>query len=179
MKSYVTYDADGTLTGAYVQDLLAEHADCHIEVSSEQRVQWTRYRANDVRDGLEPLPLPPAGDLGALKATKNAAIDRWRAEANATVFPYGGKEIAVDDLSWKDILSTAGQIALFGTFPADWPGGWKATDKTYVSMPTIDEFKTMFSAMTARGTQNFNHSQDLKARLAAASTPEEIAVIAW
>ena len=56
--SYVTYDADGSLTGAYLQELHPEHADCHIPVSDEQRLGWTAYRANEARDGLELLPLP-------------------------------------------------------------------------------------------------------------------------
>lgn len=118
-------------------------------------------------------------DINALKAAKNEQVNAWREEANAKTFPYAGKEIAVDDLSWKDILSTAGEIALFGAFPENFPGGWKATDNTYVPLPTVDDFKTMFRAMTKRGADNFNHAQALKAQLAAASTPEEVAAIEW
>jgi len=57
MKSYVTYDAAGNLNGGYLQALLPEHADCHIEVSDEHRLAWPLYRANEARDGLELLPV--------------------------------------------------------------------------------------------------------------------------
>ena len=62
MKSYVTYDADGNLTGAFLQELPPEHADHYIEVGSELRLSWPGYRANEARDGLETLPPaePPA-----------------------------------------------------------------------------------------------------------------------
>lgn len=56
MKSYVTYDADGSLTGCYLQEVLPEHADCHIEVGGEIRLSWPLYRANAARDALEVLP---------------------------------------------------------------------------------------------------------------------------
>ena len=60
--SYVTYDAEGNLTGAYQQELRPEHAQCYIEASDEQRLSWAMYRANVARDGLELLPPaePPA-----------------------------------------------------------------------------------------------------------------------
>lgn len=178
MKSYVAYNAAGDLTGAYLQELLAEHADCYIEVPSEQRLEWLLYRTNEARDGLELLPLPST-DLGALRIAKNADIDRWRAEANASTFPHQGKLIACDALSRSDIDGVANHIALFGAFPEGFPGGWKATDKTMLPLPDVDAFRAMYASMTAQGAENFNHSQALKAQLATASTPEEIAAIHW
>jgi len=114
-----------------------------------------------------------------LRAAQNAAIDEWRAAANASTFPHGGKQIACDALSRSDIDGVANHIALFGDFPDGWPGGWKATDKTMLPLADVDAFRAMYASMTAQGTENFNHSQDLKAQLATASTPEEIAAIAW
>ena len=64
MLSYVTYDAVGALTGAFLQDLLPEHEGCHIEVSDEIRLAWVQYKANEARDGVEllpPVPPPAAG----------------------------------------------------------------------------------------------------------------------
>lgn len=59
---YVTYNSEGILTGSYIQDLHPDHEDNFIEVSSEQRANWTTYRTNETRDGLEllPAPAPPA-----------------------------------------------------------------------------------------------------------------------
>lgn len=53
---YVTYDETGALTGAFIQDMQPEHEDCHIVANPAQRMNWVAYRANDARDGLDPLP---------------------------------------------------------------------------------------------------------------------------
>lgn len=59
MKSYVTYDDAGHLTGAFLQDVQPAHEACYIEVSSEQRINWPLYRANAARNGLELIPHTP------------------------------------------------------------------------------------------------------------------------
>jgi len=114
-----------------------------------------------------------------MRIEKNAQIDTWRAEANFSTFPHAGKQIACDALSRSDIDGVANHIALFGVFPDGWPGGWKATDKTMLPLADVDAFRAMYASMTTQGTENFNHSQELKARLAATTTPEEIAAIEW
>lgn len=114
-----------------------------------------------------------------LKAAKNAEINHWRDVANATTFPHKGKHVAIDSLSTKDIVITTGYIALFGTFPPDWPGGWKYTDNTYEPMPTVEEFKAMFHSLASKGSGNFSHAQALKAQVAAATTEDELRAIAW
>lgn len=53
---YVTFDADGNLTGSYSQLLHPDHEDCHIPVDEPQRLAWVIYRANEARDGLELMP---------------------------------------------------------------------------------------------------------------------------
>lgn len=127
------------------------------------------------------LDAPPdrAAGLEVMKAAKNDEIDGMRAAANASTFPYGGKLIACDALSRSDLDGVVGHIALFNAFPAGFPGAWKATDKTMLPLLDIDAFRAMYAAMTEQGTRNFNRSQELKAQLAAASTPEEIAAIQW
>ena len=139
--------------------------------------QWTQLWT--VRD-MTPEELSAAAVAIELQRDeKRAEIDQQRAAANASTFPHGGKQIACDALSRSDIDGVANHIALFGDFPDGWPGGWKATDKTMLPLADVDAFRAMYASMTAQGTENFNHSQDLKAQLAAASTPEEIAAIAW
>jgi len=148
-------------------------------------------------DGAEPpegaieVPHPPADarmvwdgeqfgvDLMGLIASKNTEINAWRAAANLSMFPHAGKHIACDELSRSDIDGVANNIALFGEFPAGFPGAWRATDNTMIPLPDVDAFRAMYASMTAQGTENFNHSQELKAQLAAASTPDEIAAIQW
>lgn len=120
-----------------------------------------------------------AAKFEELKATKNAEINQWRDVANATTFPHKGKHVAVDALSMRDLIITTGYIALFGAFPPDWPGGWKYTDNSVEPMPSIEDFKAMFTSMASKGTNNFNHAQALKAQLAAATTEEDVAAITW
>ncbi|WP_413672255.1 DUF4376 domain-containing protein [Massilia cellulosiltytica] len=177
---YVTYDDAGMLVGSYFQLLLPEHAANHIAVDEETRANWYAYRANDARDGVELTPAAPASvDLVEMKAAKNAAINAWRATANQTTFPHAGKLIACDALSRSDIDGVANNIALFGVFPDGFPGAWKAVDNTMIPLADVDAFRSMYASMTAQGTENFNHAQALKAQLAAASTPEEVAAIEW
>lgn len=52
---YVTYDADGMLTSGYNQELRDEHVDCNIEVDQDVQLNWSMYRANSTRDGVERL----------------------------------------------------------------------------------------------------------------------------
>lgn len=42
---YVTYDQAGALTGAFSQDLHADHASAYIEVSEDVRRNWVAYHA--------------------------------------------------------------------------------------------------------------------------------------
>lgn len=114
-----------------------------------------------------------------LRTARSEDIDQWRAAANASTFPYGGKQISSDPLSRSDIDGVANHIALFGAFPTGFPGGWKATDQSMLPLADVDAFRAMYAAMTEEGTRNFNRSQELKARLAVASTQEEIAAIQW
>lgn len=176
--NYVTYDDAGNLTGGYLQQIVDDHVDCAIRVDAAIRLNWPAYRANEARDGVELLP-PADPDLAGLQATKNLEINAWRAAANLSTFPHAGKLIACDELSRSDIDGVANHIALFGTFPTGFPGGWKAVDNTVIPLPNVNAFRAMYASMTAQGTENFNHSQSLKAALALATTPEEVAAIEW
>lgn len=150
-------------------------------------------------DGFTPVAMPPRPSehhefnyatkqwedprtLADLKAAKNDAIDRARAAANGTTFTFQGRAIAVDALSKADIMGAHGDW-LTGQAPAGWPGGWKSKDKgpagepLYVAIPDLATWLEFYRAMVAQGTANFNHSQALKAQLAAAQTPAEVAAI--
>lgn len=132
-----------------------------------------------VRPDYEEVLQERAGALADLKARRNADINRWRLEANKTQFTHNGKVIACDELSRGDIDAVASSIALTGSFPAEFPGAWKAVDNSYILLPTIESFKAMYASMTAQGTANFNRSQQLKTALAAATTQADIDAIVW
>lgn len=117
--------------------------------------------------------------LEALRDAKKLEINKCRELANSTYFEFQEKRIACDALSWKDILSANCLIALTGTLPQGWPGGWKTIDNSYVAIPDVATWTQFIGAMVSRGTAHFNHSQQLKSLLAAAETPEQIAAIKW
>ena len=139
-----------------------------VPLTVEEEAVWAENRA-----------IEEANALPNAKIAKNADINQWREDANLTSFPHLGKVVSCDNLSRSDIDGVAGNIALFGTFPAGFPGAWKATDNSYIMMPTIQEFKDMYASMTAQGSENFAHSQSLKTALAAATTQAEIDAIVW
>jgi len=60
MNRYVTYLADGTLDGCYLQAAVAAHAGRMIVVDEVIATAWVAYRANDARDGVELIPSLPA-----------------------------------------------------------------------------------------------------------------------
>lgn len=58
---YVTFDADGTLDGCYLQAPLEEHVARLIVIDETLAGAWVNYRANEARDGIELAPpAPPA-----------------------------------------------------------------------------------------------------------------------
>lgn len=120
--------------------------------------------------------------LDDLKAAKNAAIDLARERANSSTFMFQGRTIAVDRLSKDDIMGAHGEW-VSGQAPEGWPGGWKTKDKgpngepIYVPIPDQATWMAFYRAMVAQGTANFNHSQALKAQLAAATTPAEVEAV--
>ncbi|QOY96324.1 hypothetical protein IM543_11180 [Massilia sp. UMI-21] len=61
---YVTFAADGTLDGCYLQVPPEEHADRMLVIDETLAPAWVNYRATEARDGLELLPpaepAPPA-----------------------------------------------------------------------------------------------------------------------
>lgn len=118
--------------------------------------------------------------LADLKAAKNAAINQARAKANSGFFLFQSKRIAADPLSRSDIDAAHGSILMLQALPPGWPGGWKSMDNEIVPIPDVATWAQFYGSMVATGTANFNHSQALKAQLAAASTPAEVeAVPEW
>ncbi|MEW5893393.1 MAG: DUF4376 domain-containing protein [Pseudomonadota bacterium] len=130
-------------------------------------------------EGRPMLADPPAPTFDELKAAKNAEINLARAMANTSTFDHGGKTFSCDQLSRSDIDGVNGYVALYGALPPAFPGAWKAVDNTYLPIADVDAWKVFYTAMVAQGAANFAHAQELKAQLAAATTPEAVAAIVW
>ena len=120
-----------------------------------------------------------AAAAGNAKTAKALEINLARAAANQSTFTFAGKQIACDQLSRSDIDAINGRVATRGTLPPSFPGAWKAVDNTYVGIPDVATWNAFYDAMVAQGTVNFVKAQTLKAALAAANTPAEIAAVTW
>ena len=125
------------------------------------------------------LPAQPAPDLDALRAAKNDEINAERERRTFGTFEHAGKTVSCDTLSRSDIDGINGYVAINGEFPAIWPGVWKCADNTYLTITTVDEWKSFYGAMVAAGSALYAHAQELKAALAKATTAEEIEGIKW
>lgn len=117
--------------------------------------------------------------IDTLKAAKNAEINAVRLAANTATFTHNGKTISCDPLSRGDIDGVNGYVALYGALPPGFPGAWKAVDNTWLPIADVEAWKLFYAAMVAQGAANFAHAQDLKLRLAAATTADEVAAIVW
>ncbi|MES2126643.1 MAG: hypothetical protein V4463_05170 [Pseudomonadota bacterium] len=101
---YVTYAPSGLLTGGYSQELAEAHADCYIEVTVDQRINWIDFCANDARDGVEALPPPAAETVSQLIAKRIVESDGLAAaKRNAIVAGTSPAEMA----SWPIKLAEA------------------------------------------------------------------------
>ena len=141
-----------------------------------------RARWNGNGFDFEDIPQPaaePTPTLDELKAAKNAEINQERATANTSTFAHGGKVFSCDQLSRSDIDGVNGYVAIYGALPPGFPGAWKAMDNTYLPIADVEAWKVFYTAMVAQGAANFAHAQELKAQLAAATTPEAVAAIVW
>lgn len=169
-------------TAAGIFDLVVQDKPAYNPETQVCTPGAIQYLSNVWTETWDVSPLPTetvAANLAAAKAAKNNQINAWRATANQTTFPHAGKLVACDSLSRSDIDAVANSIALTGSFPAGFPGAWKATDNSYIPLPDVAAFKAMHSSMTLQGTINFGHSQTLKATLAAATTLAQVNAITW
>jgi hypothetical protein len=91
---YVTFTADGTLDGCYLQVPPETHATCMIAVDETIAADWVHYRANEARNGVEIIPpAPPAPpSREQLKQERQAAVDAITVAVNGKVFD--GDEIS-------------------------------------------------------------------------------------
>lgn len=97
MTDYVTYAPDGTLTGGYLQAVQAAHAANHIAVTPEQRANWTAYRANAARTGIELVPATSAAlvvpQVVPMLNAKLAMIEAgWMTAVTAYLVAIPGKD---------------------------------------------------------------------------------------
>jgi hypothetical protein len=181
--SDVEQQLEGSMMGPYTMRL------CPSEVSADELLNKYYWK-----EGWKLLPPKPAEfyvwgleaeawrdprTLEDTKIAKNSYINSSRLAANATYFKFAGKSIAVDQLSRGDIDAVNGIVSLTNEMPADWQGAWKAIDNTYVSLPDKASWVMFYKAMVGQGSINFAHSQVLKARLAAATTIEQVEAIVW
>ena len=157
----------------FVADGLAlAYTDAQRAAKAARPGAWAQW-SNASMQWLDPRSLQD------LKAQKNSQINAARLAANQASFSHAGKAVACDPLSRSDIDATKGYVSLNGVLPADWPGGWKALDNSYLPIADVDAWKAFYASMFAQGNANFAHAQTLKGQLDSASTTEQIQAITW
>lgn len=118
-------------------------------------------------------------NLGAAIVNKREEINAAWLAADYAGFTYAGKKVDSDAVSRSRMDAVTGYISLFGTFPADWIGLWKAADNSYITMTELDQWRAMYQAMFDQGQANFRHAESLKVALAKAASAADIAAIRW
>lgn len=187
-KNVSQLDAEGYFTGAVAADPSPLEDNVYLipggavdaippVIPEGKRARWNG-RGFDFEDIPQPTA-PPVPTLDELKSVKNTEINLARASANTSIFQHDGKTFACDALSRSDIDGVNGYVALYGALQPGFPGAWKAVDNTYLPIADVEAWKVFYTAMVAQGAANFAHAQELKAQLAAATTPEAIAAIVW
>jgi hypothetical protein len=181
MVGYVTFLADGTLDGSYFQVPPEEHLVRMIEVDDAIRAAWVNYRANDARDGVDPLPpaAPAPVDLDALKA---AAIGRTYADVDAVYDAAIGRRATEyqDAEVAARAFADAGYAGDASEYVSDYalhnPTGEEQTNQ-WAAEQIIARADAFRAAQKAMRTQRFAS----QAALRTAATPEQLAAAqaAW
>ena len=117
--------------------------------------------------------------IADVRAAKNQSINAARLAANQSTFPFAGKIIQCGAVGRSDIDGINGAVTLTGALPPGFPGGWKALDNTFVSIPDKATWTSFYFAMVAQGQANWAQSQSLKAQVAAATTNQQVDAITW
>jgi hypothetical protein len=149
-----------------------------VEYTEEERVAIAAIKPGWVWQMPERVAVD-ARELADTKMQKNAEINQKRLAANKSSFLFAGKSIACDELSMIDIQAMNGMILLINGLPPGFDNQWKAMDNTYVSIPDKAAWIAFYGAMVATGQSNFDHAQELKSALAAATTTAEVDAISW
>lgn len=118
-------------------------------------------------------------DLALAREAKRADINAQRDAADRGQFEYAGRRFDADAASQSRITAVALVVARTRALPDNFPGAWKDADNGYLPIPDTATWDAFYGAMVAQGTANFARSEALKARLAAATTVEEVAAITW
>lgn len=185
MKQYARYDASHVVTGLFeLPD--DERPDCGDDTYIENHDPFppggwpagpTSTSILKVVNGV--LAWVETATLDEIKAARVAAITQARVDADDTYFEFGGKRIAVDEASCKQIYITSSYAALTGQMHPDFPGGWKTIDNSYVAIPNVAAWVNFITALNGAGLAHFNKSQVLKAQIMAATTASAVIAIVW
>lgn len=164
--NYVTYDQNGKLTGAYLQDLHPSHANNHIEVTDAVRLNWVQYQANAARDGVELAPVVPVS-LAVIRADKSAQVRAERDRRKFNGVQVQGKWIHTDTYSRTQWL---GMVMMGAAIPQI---AWTTMDGT-----TINTSQTLagqvFQATAALDQALFAKAAALIAQIEASNDPATV-----
>lgn len=117
--------------------------------------------------------------LADVKAARREQINAWRDAADSGTFSFAGHVFEADAMSLARINVVAVSRLKHDALPEWFPGFWKSVDNAYVPLPDLATWDAFYAAMSAQGAANFARSEELKARLEAATTAQEVEAITW
>lgn len=144
---YVTYLADGSLDGCYLQVPAEDHVGRMIAVDEVTAVEWVLCRANEARDGVELAPVVPPPPLAvpdyvtAVQAMMDAKAQERRYDNILSACTYATSTQAKFQaegqacVAWRDAVWSKCYELM-----AD-------VDSGTLAQPTIDELLAMLPAM--------------------------------
>lgn len=134
----------------------------------------------DVAQALNPFV--PVFDFNLAKITKLKEINAAYVLANQTSFTYNGKAYSATDNAKFSLMAINGYVAVNGALPANYPNVWVALDGSVLSVMTVDDFKPIYAAMVAQGSDNFIKLAMLEAQINAlpiTATQQDFDAIGW
>jgi hypothetical protein len=129
---YVTFTVDGALDGCYLQIPPEEHVGHMVVIDEDLAPAWVNYRANEARDGVEPIPVLPR--VVNLEALKTAAISSTYGDVDAVTAAAVGNRVE----EYRDAESAARAFVEAG----------------YVG--DVDEYVTSYARYNPTGLQQTN-----------------------
>lgn len=113
-----------------------------------------------------------------LRKRKRKAISDARDKAYYSWFEHEGKRFACDSTSRQKITES---ICMVNVAPKQLTeqSGWKAMDKTFLSMPHVEDWNAFFVSLHKKNIAVFNKSEYLKQIVNVTGSLEEIAAVDW
>ena len=171
MPSYITYDSNGAVTGAYIQDLHPAHTSSHIEATPEQMANWVGLCVVGGQLVLKPPePVDIEKQTAALQAAIITAIKAERDRRKFNGVRVGTKWLHTDTYSRTQWL---GMVMMGASIPAI---DWTTMDGTSVTTSQALAGQ-VFQGTALLDATLFGYAKALITQVEAAADPASVDVV--